>query len=94
MRVSQLPVNDPIRKLLLEPVARLVFAVGTETLIDGEWSLRLPTKLQVETVEVLNVGEKVPTWQSALGLIEHKDDRRSDKVKITSSPDAAAIVSL
>ncbi|KAI9454431.1 hypothetical protein F5148DRAFT_1326581 [Russula earlei] len=62
------PANAEIRRLLMNPAARLAC---DGTLLDGRWEVALP---QVTTVEISmkGTGELVPSWVSKLGLQDPK----------------------
>ncbi|CDW99045.1 hypothetical protein [Sporisorium scitamineum] len=63
------PAGSPLRKLLVQPVARMALDSKAENvnLLHGQWQLCLPTT-KVASVSVRSTGPQVPTWQSAMGL--------------------------
>ncbi|SPO28811.1 uncharacterized protein UTRI_05124_B [Ustilago trichophora] len=63
------PAGSPLRKLLIQPVARMALNAKAENvdLLHGQWELCLPTT-KVATVTVRSAGPQVQTWQSAMGL--------------------------
>lgn len=58
------PANAEIRKLLMNPAARLVC---DGSLLNGLWEVALPQTTSVE-ISIKGVGELVPSWVSKLGL--------------------------
>lgn len=62
------PANAEIRKLLMNPVARLAC---DESLLGGKWEVALPHPTSVE-ISIKGVGEPVPSWESRLGLLDPK----------------------
>ncbi|KAJ1020386.1 hypothetical protein NDA13_005705 [Ustilago tritici] len=63
------PAGSPLRKLLIQPVARMPLDAKADNvdLLHGQWQLCLPTT-KVTTVAVRSAGKQVQTWQSAMGL--------------------------
>ncbi|KAH9072095.1 hypothetical protein EDB83DRAFT_2361141 [Lactarius deliciosus] len=62
------PANAEIRKLLMNPVARLAC---DGSLLSGRWEVALPQPTSVE-ITIKGVGERVPSWESKLGLLDPK----------------------
>ena len=62
------PANAEIRKLLMNPVARLACE---GSLLNGRWEVALPLTTSVE-IAIKGAGEKVPSWESKLGLQDPK----------------------
>ena len=62
------PANAEIRKLLMNPVARLACK---GSLLSGRWEVALPLTTSVE-ISINGAGEKVPSWESKLGLQDPK----------------------
>ncbi|KAI0305877.1 hypothetical protein B0F90DRAFT_1694134 [Multifurca ochricompacta] len=62
------PANAEIRKLLMNPVARLAC---DGSLLNGRWEIALPQTTSVE-ISVQGAGERVASWQSKLGLQDPK----------------------
>jgi len=62
------PANAEIRKLLMNPVARLAC---DGSLLSGKWEVALPYPTSLE-ISIKGVGELVPSWQSKLGLLDPK----------------------
>jgi hypothetical protein len=62
------PANAEIRKLLMNPVARLACE---GSLLNGRWEVALPQPTSVE-ISITGAGERVPSWQSKLGLQDPK----------------------
>ncbi|KAI9440567.1 hypothetical protein H4582DRAFT_2110717 [Lactarius indigo] len=62
------PANAEIRKLLMNPVARLAC---DGSLLSGKWEVALPQPTSVE-ISIKGVGERVPSWESKLGLLDPK----------------------
>ncbi|KAN0130961.1 hypothetical protein V8E53_011339 [Lactarius tabidus] len=62
------PANAEIRKLLMNPVARLAC---DGSLLSGKWEVALPHPTSVE-ISIKGVGEPVPSWESRLGLLDPK----------------------
>lgn len=62
------PANAEIRKLLMNPVARLACE---GSLLNGRWEVALPQTTSVE-ISIKGVGEQVPSWESKLGLQDPK----------------------
>ncbi len=63
------PAGSPLRKLLIQPVARMPLDATAKhvDLLHGQWELCLPTT-KTTTVTVRSSGPQVPTWQTAMGL--------------------------
>ncbi|SNX86341.1 uncharacterized protein MEPE_05050 [Melanopsichium pennsylvanicum] len=63
------PAGSPLRKLLIQPVARMPLdpRAAEVDLLHGKWELCLPTT-EIVTVTVKSTGPQVQTWQSAMGL--------------------------
>jgi hypothetical protein len=62
------PANAEIRKLLMNPVARLAC---DGSLLSGRWEVALPHPTSVE-ISIKGVGEPVPSWESRVGLLDPK----------------------
>jgi hypothetical protein len=62
------PANSEIRKLLMNPVARLACE---GSLLSGRWEVALPQTTSVE-ISITGAGERVPSWESKLGLQDTK----------------------
>jgi hypothetical protein len=62
------PANAEIRKLLMNPVARLPCE---GSLLSGRWEVGLPQTTSVE-ISITGAGERVPSWESKLGLQDPK----------------------
>lgn len=65
------PANSDVRRLLADPVARMVCQNG---LLQGAWEFALPSPTTVK-VGVKGVGELVPAWEARLGLLDDYKDR-------------------
>ncbi|EST09082.1 C-5 cytosine methyltransferase [Kalmanozyma brasiliensis GHG001] len=63
------PAGSPLRKLLIQPVARMALDATAKRvdLLHGQWELCLPTT-KVTIVTVRSTGPQVQAWQSAMGL--------------------------
>jgi len=61
---SSEPANAEIRKLLMNPAARLAC---DGSLLSGQWEVALPLTTTVE-ISIKGAGEPVPSWVSKLGL--------------------------
>ncbi|KAH9975966.1 hypothetical protein BGW80DRAFT_1168904 [Lactifluus volemus] len=62
------PANAEIRKLLMNPAARLAC---NGSLLNGRWEVALPHTTSVE-ITIRGAGELVPSWESKLGLQDPK----------------------
>jgi hypothetical protein len=62
------PANAEIRKLLMNPVARLAC---DGSLLKGRWEVALPHPTSVE-ISIKGLGEQIPSWESRLGLLDPK----------------------
>jgi hypothetical protein len=62
------PANAEIRKLLMNPVARLPCE---GSLLNGRWEVALPQTTSVE-ISITGAREQVPSWESKLGLQDPK----------------------
>jgi hypothetical protein len=62
------PANAEIRKLLMNPIARLACE---GSLLNGRWEVALPQTISVE-ISINGAGELVPSWESKLGLQDPK----------------------
>ncbi|PWZ01188.1 hypothetical protein BCV70DRAFT_159503 [Testicularia cyperi] len=63
------PAGSPVRSLLIQPVARMSLdpTAKNVSLLHGKWELCLPT-FTLTTATIRSTGDRVPTWQSAMGL--------------------------
>jgi SNF2 family DNA or RNA helicase len=66
----ELPGNDPLRKLLSNPIAH---AKVTDSLIDVEWSVRAPT-VQKHKLQINGSVSRCSSWRSRLGLLDYKNE--------------------
>ena len=62
------PANAEIRKLLMNPAARLAC---NGSLLNGRWEVALPHTTSVE-ISIRGTEELVPSWESRLGLLDPK----------------------
>ena len=62
------PANAPIRKLLIQPVARMRIDLNADSLLAGTWELSLPISTTFE-VQIEGTGELLPSWEAKLGLL-------------------------
>ena len=62
------PANAEIRKLLMNPVARLAC---DGSLLEGRWEVALPHPTSVE-ISIKGLGDRIPSWESRLGLLDPK----------------------
>ena len=62
------PANAEIRKLLMNPIARLACE---GSLLNGRWEVALPQTTSVE-ISIKGSGDLVPSWESKLGLQDPK----------------------
>jgi hypothetical protein len=82
------PISDNAnarrRQLAAHPVARLIVKPTAKNLLDGEWSIQLPTARTFK-VDIQGTGELVPAWEARVGLqqLPEQDSRGNsiDKVK-------------
>lgn len=82
------PVNSPLRKLLVRPVARLRVNTESDNLLSGDWEVCVPSQ-QTFQIKVTGCGDKVPTWQAGLGLQgKYVGNERWSKVNVEVPPDA------
>lgn len=79
--------------MFLDPVARLNFQPDTTTLIDGEWSIRIPLKDKSNLIQIENTGELVQSWRASLGLPDFENEKRSNRLEISMSAEAGRLVS-
>lgn len=90
----QLTVGSNLRKRLNASVARLRIPKGADSLLDGEWDISVPIKMQDSaTVEVETVGDLVPSWRADLGLVDYLNEKRPAQIRIKSSEKLAELVS-
>ncbi|SPO47219.1 uncharacterized protein PSANT_04907 [Moesziomyces antarcticus] len=63
------PAGSPLRKLLIQPVARMPLDPTAEQvdLLHGQWEMCVPSA-HVAKATIRSTGKQVPTWQSAMGL--------------------------
>ena len=83
------PAGSPLRKLLVQPVARMLLDPKAENvdLLHGQWELCLPTS-KIASVNVRSSGRQVQTWQSAMGLGgKFSDKLRYSEMHITVPED-------
>ena len=73
---TQEPANAPIRKLLVQPIARMRIPLDATSLLEGTWELSLPVTTTF-TVEIEGVGELLPSWESKLGLLGRFQEKKS-----------------
>jgi hypothetical protein len=66
----ELPGNDPLRKLLSSPIARAKVA---DSLLDVEWSVRIPT-VQKHKLQINGSVSRCSSWRSRLGLLDYKNE--------------------
>ena len=80
------PANSPIRKLLVQPLARMRIPLDATSLLEGKWELSLPItstfKIQIE-----GVGELLPSWEARLGLQGKFQEKKSWSHLRISAPD-------
>jgi hypothetical protein len=60
------PANSRVRKLLADPVARMLLTKG-RSLLEGTWEFAVPAS-QTFKIEMKGIGELVPSWEARLGL--------------------------
>ncbi|VDC03470.1 unnamed protein product [Peniophora sp. CBMAI 1063] len=79
--VSSLPANADIRKVLLLPIARFRCSVS---MFGGRWEVALPAVHDLE-LEIEGFGERVPSWESRLGLQgeQFKDKKVWSQLKVS-----------
>ena len=70
------PANAPIRKLLVQPIARMRIGLDATSLLDGKWELSLPITSAFK-VQIEGVGELQPSWEARLGLLGSFQDKKS-----------------
>jgi hypothetical protein len=75
-------VNARRRKMLEQPVARMIVKQGT-SLLNGEWSILLPAVTSI-AIGFEGKGETVPAWEARIGLtqqpLQDANGQRLDKV--------------
>ncbi|GAC98229.1 DNA repair protein rad8 [Pseudozyma hubeiensis SY62] len=84
------PAGSPLRKLLVQPVARMPLDSKAKNvdLLHGQWQLCLPSTT-VTTVSIRSAGQQVQTWQSAMGLGGKSADKlRYSEMHVTVPQDA------
>lgn len=82
------PVNSPLRKLLLRPVARMRLDPDSDNVLSGDWEVCVPSEQEFR-IEVTGCGDKVPTWQASLGLQgKFVGNERWSKVNVHVPPEA------
>ena len=69
---AKAPVNDPVRVLLKEPIARMILYPSSDSILHGTWELNLPSYIET-TVQIEEHGGLVPSWESDLGILQFKD---------------------
>ena len=82
--------GSPLRRLLLQPVARLVIDLARKDclLLDGQWEICLPSS-STFSAQLRHHGELVPTWQAQMGIEgEWVGTKRFSQMSIT--PPASA----
>lgn len=72
-------VNSVRRKLLSQPVARMVVQQDARSVLDGEWSVLLPTQHHAE-ITIEGKGDLVPTWEARLGIVRLPEEQNGVKV--------------
>lgn len=77
---SKVAGNDPLRKLLLNPVAR---AKVTDSLLNVQWELRLPSTKK-HNLQVKSLGFRCSSWRSRIGLLDYKSETVPMSLQITS----------
>jgi SNF2-related domain len=70
------PANAPIRKLLVQPIARMRIPLDATSLLAGKWELSLPVTTTFE-IEIEGIGELLPSWEAKLGLLSDFQDKKS-----------------
>jgi hypothetical protein len=70
------PANSPIRKMLIQPIARMRIPLDATSLLEGKWELSLPISSSF-TVQIEGVGELLPSWEAKMGLLGTFKDKKS-----------------
>jgi hypothetical protein len=81
------PANARIRKLLIQPIARLRIGLDATSLLDGKWEFSLPISSTFE-IQIEGTGELLPSWEAKLGLLGKFQEKKSwSHFKITAPED-------
>ncbi|SCV72512.1 BQ2448_4049 [Microbotryum intermedium] len=85
-----LAVNDPLRKLLEVPIARMKLSPTAQNLLDGQWDLAAVIDGAGKGKEAFNidievVGDMVPSWRARMGLVDFLGEKNQDGVEIAPS---------
>jgi hypothetical protein len=81
------PANAPIRKMLIQPLARMRIGLDATSLLDGKWEFSLPISSTFE-IQIEGTGELLPSWEARLGLLGKFQEKKSwSHLKITAPED-------
>ena len=80
------PANAPIRKMLIQPIARMQISLEATSLLEGQWQLCLPISSTFK-IQIEGVGELLPSWEARLGLLGSFQDKKSWSHLRISAPD-------
>lgn len=80
------PANAPIRKMLIQPIARMRIDLNADSLLAGTWELSLPISSTFK-IQIEGVGELLPSWEARLGLLGKFQDKKSWSHLRISAPD-------
>lgn len=80
------PANAPIRKMLIQPIARMRIALNATSLLKGEWELSLPISSTFK-IQIEGFGELLPSWEAKLGLLGSFQKKKSWSHLRISAPD-------
>lgn len=81
------PANAPIRKLLVQPIARMRIGLDATSLLEGKWELSLPITSTFQ-VQIEGMGELQPSWEAKLGLLGSFQDKKSwSHLRISAAED-------
>ncbi|KAH3990038.1 hypothetical protein HBI26_002010 [Parastagonospora nodorum] len=77
---SEIAGNDPLRKQLLNPIAR---AKVIDSLLDVQWEFRLPS-IKKHSLQVNSLGSRCSSWRSRLGLLDYKSETVPMSLQVAS----------
>ena len=80
------PANAPIRKMLIQPIARMRISLDATSLLEGQWELCLPISSTFK-IQIEGIGELLPSWEAKMGLLGTYQDKKSWSHLQISAPD-------
>jgi site-specific DNA-cytosine methylase len=76
---SELPGNNPLRKLFQIPIARAQVA---QSLLDLKWEFRIPAT-EKHKLQISSSGPRYSSWRSRLGLLDYKNETVPVTLQVT-----------